>query len=46
MKERGAKAKCAKKVRTVLNMFSEIIKQESIFKKRFYPLVNFTGLQT
>jgi hypothetical protein len=44
MKERGAKATCAKKVRTVLNMFSEIIKQESIFKKRFYTLGNFTGL--
>jgi len=46
MKERGAKAKCAKKVRTVLYMFSELIKQKSTFKKRFYPLVNFIGLHT
>jgi len=41
MKERGAKAKCAKKGRTVLNNVSEIIKQKSTFKKLFYPLAIF-----
>jgi hypothetical protein len=41
MKERGAKAKCAKKGRTVLNNGNKIIKQKSTFKKTFYPLANF-----